>query len=766
MIDALGARMLRAARANRHKAELVIVAGLAVCSALPYHGLFEQWRYLLGVLGLVALAVVTSAVARALRWPWWGSVAAVVALGAVYTGEVVYSGRTRAGLPKPAMLTALWHGLTGSWSTLLNAGLPADATGDIVVLPIVAAGLVALIGAELVQRRPWRAAAAVPALVAFGAGLAFAGRTRPASLAHTLVVAGLVVALIYRRANPPVGRRGRDAGGRRFRVPSGARSAGLMAVVVAVGCSLGWLFPFGADAKPFGLRDHYTKPVVVRDAVTPLASLGARSAEAPDADLFTVTFTGVPAGTMIDRIPFAVLETYDGAAWGTAARFDAVGRRIVTDSYGAPVTGTVVRQSYELTAWWSSFLPRLDHPVAAVEGARNLAADRASGMLARSEQAPAQLSYTVDSLVPSPSVGPGEVPQPAGGLRPFGEYPRGEVPDQFASYVLQVTKGKASNYDELTALAADLQANFNVAAEATPGHSLGRLTQLVFEDPGAPFPSAYRVGTAEQYAAAFALAARVLTMPSRVVVGYKVDASRVATGAPVTVKGRDLTAWPEVFVSDRGWQAFDVLPVKTATVTDPKLPTTPALKPAEIQQGLDAAKCEAASCQAVGAADLPAVAHRSPLWYLLAVPLLAVVVLAAIFVSRLLLRRRRRSAADPAVRLAGAWKEVADRARSYGLMPHRYTLTPTDLAALLRPGTPGASSRLDELAPLVDMALYAPELPDGTDADRAWTLERSLRTDLRARVGPRSRVTAAVDPRPLLRRKEPERVAMAGVELA
>lgn len=66
-----------------------------------------------------------------------------------------------------------------------------------------------------------------------------------------------------------------------------------------------------------------------------------------------------------------------------------------------------------------------------------------------------------------------------------------------------------------------------------------------------------RRGFCVHYASAFAVLARELGAPTRLAVGY---ASYASTDDETNVLGRDLHAWPEIYIDDLGWVAFEPTP--------------------------------------------------------------------------------------------------------------------------------------------------------------------------------------------------------------
>lgn len=66
-----------------------------------------------------------------------------------------------------------------------------------------------------------------------------------------------------------------------------------------------------------------------------------------------------------------------------------------------------------------------------------------------------------------------------------------------------------------------------------------------------------RAGFCVHFATTFAVAARSMGVPTRVAVGY---ASRSQAERPVTIKAKDLHAWPEVFIDRVGWVPYEPTP--------------------------------------------------------------------------------------------------------------------------------------------------------------------------------------------------------------
>ena len=202
-----------------------------------------------------------------------------------------------------------------------------------------------------------------------------------------------------------------------------------------------------------------------------------------------------------------------------------------------------------------------------------------------------------------------------------------------------------------------------------------------------------RRGYCIHYAAAFTLMARSLGIPTRIAIGYAsqaaggdagtdadADAGATDAAARTFVSGRDLHAWPEVWIDDVGWVAFEPTPGGAGARADaapaPSDSSSSASPTAPAGSRTDAAPSAPASSGASGAPGAPD-GRPGPAegFGLRPVPLL----LALIAVCALALalpgavrwrqrRRRRRLAAVGGAPACAAWEEVLATAVDLGLL--------------------------------------------------------------------------------------------------
>jgi len=115
------------------------------------------------------------------------------------------------------------------------------------------------------------------------------------------------------------------------------------------------------------------------------------------------------------------------------------------------------------------------------------------------------------------------------------------------------------------------------------------------------------------------------------------------------------------------------------------------------------------------------------------------------------LRRRRGRRGPPERRVGGAWADVVDRMVE-ARVPVPRSASVTDVVAAGRGvfGS-GLGRHLEPLAGLVNESLFSRRPTDEATADQAWSHADGFRRALAQRLGPRRRLRAALDLRPLTR---------------
>ncbi|MBL7618336.1 transglutaminaseTgpA domain-containing protein, partial [Frankia sp. AgB1.8] len=571
--------------AARRAASLLLVAALALVDGWGFVRLFSaaDLRLLVPVAAVAPVLLVVAA-------SWGRRRPAPFALSALLwtVGFVlVAAALVTAGAGGPvARLAQVRTGVLAGPTRLLDVAVPAPADADLLVVPFLVTWLAAALGAELVVRTRTRLLPAGPALLGLLAATAAAVPGPGSNLAPATAlaaVAGLLV-LVRRPAAPtgtavpggnagPVGLPGsgpRSTGladgsaagpaaaaaaprappgapppppapprtpgpGRPSRPLAAARAIGALAVVVAAAVTAGALVP-GAFAAggPVDPRAYRATPADQVAGLNPLSALAGWTTR-PDDKLFTVGLTGQSAGPLPLRL--AVLSDFDGANWTSSARYTRAGQTIPAGRDQPATGGAPVTQELTVAGLTGTLLPTLDRPVQVGSATdAGLAADLADGLLLRTAPLTTGEHLTVVSR-----------PAAARSVAQLAALTSGTAAtaDQDAEYLAlpanlppvlralaRVAAGQGTGpFQEAALLQHYLATNFQFDPRVPPGHSLAHVEHFVADT---------RRGTSEQFATTFVLAARILGLPARVVVGF--PPAPPARAATVTVARRPAPA--------------------------------------------------------------------------------------------------------------------------------------------------------------------------------------------------------------------------------
>jgi len=657
----------------------VALVGIALVGfRTTFFGLGWLWVGLAGL--LVGLLVAHAAAAfRAL-----GVVTLLVAAAAylLLAGPIAVREDLVAGfLPSGATFATLVHMAVPGWKELLTALPPVDSEGPYMALPF----LFGLAGATLTYGVARRWPGAVLALVApvalLVASIVLGTQTPAAVLVQGAVFALVAIgwtALRSNRNRPAL----QNGAGRTTRAVT---TAGLLAVATAGGFFVGPMLP-GADHTRTVFRSSLEPPYDVTQFASPLA--GFRQYTEPNAaqqfDKTLLTVKGLPAGV---PLRFAALDSYDGFVWGAGnyanlgdgpdpegTSFRKVGTHIAAEGPGQEVTATVAVPAGGYSDVW---LPTFG-TVTGLEfaGARKdtlsddlrFNVDTNTGVLP--EKLAAGDQYTVTAYVQTPSK---ELPKTA-------DVADGTTVDASAlgfldDKVTPWTDRVDGQWEKVAAVAKALQDGAYTDGGTPgdyqnvflPGHSLLRMSQFM--------KSTQLAGNDEQYAAAYALVANRLGVPTRVVMGAIPEAGGV-------VKGKDVRAWVEVrladdswlpilasqFVPDRNKKPQQLIRKSEEKKTGAQVPPPAANNPPSVLQGPDQAQ-NATQLRNPPKDDNPLNPDNWPDWlrwlvfYVLLPLAVLLCVYGAIRGAKWLRRRRRRTTGPTAARVTGGWREIIDTAR-------------------------------------------------------------------------------------------------------
>jgi transglutaminase-like putative cysteine protease len=702
--------------------ELVLCAALTGCAGLSLHRAVEP-RYLLPV---VAVAATVPAVAVAL-WSvrarplslWLAAPASAASWLLVVTATVLHGRATAGLLPNPATLGATGSGLRDGWREVLAVILPVGAAPGVLVAVHGLVWLAGYVAAETVARTRSGLGALAPPLVVLVAGL-LAGVGAPGS--NGAVVVGFIALgglLLLVRARG----RGYLAG------------TALVAAVTLMAALVGPRLPVAHGRPPLDLRRYVQPASQPQPALDPLDQVSAWLAT-PDARLFTV----VAPNPQDWRV--AVLDRFDGTTWSTTGRFAPTGSRVPAPAV-PPAHPVRVTQHVTIDGLTGVWLPAAASPVV-VTGVP-VVVDPATGVLLSRTGLYPGLSYDVTSVVPDddPEQLLAAVPAADAEARAGLRLPPG-LPDALPALAQRATDGAAYPFQQATRLEAYLRDTGRYDPTAPPGHSYGHL---------AYFLAVTHRGTSEQFATAFAVLARTLGLPSRVVVGFRAG---TPTDRGWLVQGSDALVWPEVDFEGLGWVAFFPTPNTAATATSgDQAPAGSTSRRQQIDAGINAAPppAPAPSTGTRGPVRPRSGADNRLLWTVVALAPLGLVVgyLLLVLLVPALGRRHRRRARDGTALVAGAWQQALFALRPAGLAGVR-ALTTGEVAALgARRLGDGAGEHLYALAALADAAGFSGVALDRSAGEQAWRHVDAIAAAVRGAVGPRTVLRYRLGPAALRR---------------
>jgi transglutaminase-like putative cysteine protease len=735
--------------------ELVAVATLSAVGAVGFHRIFAGRSFLVPVLGAAVLPVAVSAAGHLRRWHVSTSLLASLVAFVLY---VMYAalGPTMPNLvPTASTFAELGRGLTNGWADLLSISLPARADPQLRVVACAVVWTGALLGAELAQRSRHLIAPAIPPLGAYVYTLFFAAGQPASPLIVPLAETAATLLLLLSHANrwaviEPGGLRARPVRGDEEaeavtyvpadrRVLVGLPIIGAALVVAAVASSM----PTSALRAAFDPRHLRPQDVVSREVVSPLAGVRRQLRLDPPRKLFTLQIDRLSDALLVPRVAVATLDRFDGATWTSTGRFSQVGSVLPRDE--KPTTPTrAVGQRYAIEALGGVWLPAAEQPVAIDGGDKPLAVqfDAASGNLITDRGSLAGLDYSVTSEVSTATPAELDALVPGSGKAFAVTTDTEGMPAEVRDLARTWSQVATSPYSKLQAIEKTLKEGYGYSQDVAQGHSYGRLVD---------FLTTTRVGYAEQFAATFAVMARSLGIPSRLVVGY-LTTDDTSGGGDVRADGvittHEAHVWAETYFEGAGWVSFDPTPARVPTTPPPKTKDETAANEGGLFEEQappnEVAPQEPAADHEAGGFPTRLLVVAAFLLLVLALPFLL------IGLKALVRRRRRRRARNPAEQVLGAWAEVVDRLLEVGV-PLEKSLTAREVAGRsIEFVSPGAQRLLYEMVPLVTAALFAPSGPSPERAALMYELVEQFGREIVTNRPMASRMVAALNPKPLL----------------
>ncbi|WP_243064573.1 transglutaminase family protein [Humibacter sp. RRB41] len=709
--------------------DVVVFAVLTLIGVLGFAPAFGPLGYLVAGIGGLVVGAAVAVVGVLLRLSVL--ITSLIAVGAyfVFGTALALPAEGIAGIvPTPTSLLDLATGSVFGWSDAVTLRAPLEAPPYIAVVPYATTLLVSLVCVSIALRWPAGSKRATlrAALILAGPVLVFLAAillgTRDPFYAGMRGVLFAAIALCWLGWRIRLSKRSiaADPGLTRKAI---AGSAVVVLVAVVIGGAAG-IVTAPSSSSRLVVRDAVQPPFDPLEYPAPLAGFRKYTNDLQKTKLFTAT--NLPSGTLVR---LATMDAYDGVVWSVtgpgeqtngSGSFELLGSSIPAPSLFT--AGATTTTKFTILGYDNVWMPNLgyvdkltfdSHP-GDTDPTTTVRVNTTTGTTAVTSGVSRGLSYTINATaqkipndkalknVPVASIAMPSVTN---------------VPDVVATKAEQYAGGSASAIQKLRNIERSLKKlgylSHGRASDPVPsraGEGADRMSDLLQKTP--------MVGDQEQYTSAFALMARHLGYPVRVVMGFKGHTDGKGT---VTYTGDDITAWDEVAFQGVGWVPFFPTPTKTDAPKDqtvkPKLQPQPQVRqppntPPKADDLLTPVKTKDSK--------LPTDKHAFvlPTWaYYVGGGVL--VVLLAIFVPMLIVtlrksRRRKRRARGPGDRqAAGAWDELVDRFGELGFrVPPVATRSQTASALTTQSGQQGIpleAEALHGLAADADAAVF-----DGT----------------------------------------------------
>ncbi|BFM25984.1 DUF3488 and transglutaminase-like domain-containing protein [Microbacterium sp. che218] len=738
---------------------------VAIVSAmLPVFSVIAPGPWVAGAVLVTAGVLGAGLLVRIARLP--AILASAIELGVWVVLLTVIFGRTTALLgliPTPATFASVPGLLSGASEEIRLGVAPVEPAVGLAFLLVGAIGGLALVldHVVLTARMPLLAGVG---LVAVSLIPTIAIPSDVDIVAFVLLAASLLFLLRVDTRARAIAASDRDPAPRRLGASSTALGVAAVAVIVAVVATP--LLP-----QP-GLRFATGGTGGIGTTINPNLELGNDLRQPREVDVLTVRTTG-PTAPYLRAV---TLSRFDGAVWQPDS----------SDTVPVPPDGPVfdrvgVDQDIALADWSttvtvdqldSPWLP-VPYPASTVTGLSGdwLGMPQNRTVVTRAGSTRNQV-YEVQANVPRPTleqirarqVGSPDLDPALSSLPP-------DVPAVIGDTARQVTAGASTSYDALI----DLQTWFRSSAFR---YSLDAPVEAGFDGAGMDAVADFlqvRAGYCVHYASAFAVMARSLGMPSRIVIGYLPGtASSIPQqgGTEYTVTSSQLHAWPEVYFQGIGWVPFEPtnslgVPTNFASnsTTGGAAPATPeedAAVPSTAPSPA-ASSADRGDTGAVEAGGAGVGARTGTAWIPSVVIALALLLLAAApSVVRTIVRRRRLAAAragDP----VAAWTAMREDAVDLGI-PSPASVSPRAYAAQLVDEHGVDADDVDLLRGALEEVSYAETAPDAAGGPALADAVERIRTQLASGASRTRRLVARVAPRSLIVRpgaEAPERETTA-----
>ena len=755
---------LDAASPRRSRAHLRLtlsVAAVIAASALPLLDVISPGGWLIASVVLTAALLTAGHLAHARRLPALAASGIQLALWALFLTALFLSDTALLWIiPTPESVRAVPPLFADGMTEIFVGSAPLDAGTPLSFLLVAAVGLFAIVLDHVVvtARMPLLAAVGVvtvwlvPALAV------------PSDM-DVLSFALLAVAVLFLLRTETQARETAGAAPAAPRPGSPARRAGVGATAVGIGAIAVVVAITVTPLLPTPTARPAAGGIGPTTTIDPSLSLGHDLRQPISVPVLNVR-SNTPTPPYL-RV--ATLSSFDGAQWRPdrlrTQPLEAVGEdEPQGGGFGAvevdeSLRVTAYRTTVEVTNLSSAWLP-VAYPAVGVTGLEAGWEAMPYNRTVVSESATTQGQvYEVLTHLPRPTREQIRATDAGGTVLQDATYQLPDVPmDVIAQTAVEVTAGAETDYDKLVALQSWFRGD-------EFSYSLRAPVQQGFDGSGIEAIEQFllsKEGYCVHFASAFAVMARTLDMPSRIVVGYLPGTGNgeiVDGETEYQVNSDQLHAWPEVHFAGIGWVPFE--PTKSLGTPTSFLPErVPTADDAgqDVSEGLDPAAGPEPALEAPEPSIAPDLGDQAvpdavaPPILTLSSALTALGVLIALLLPALVreVLRRRRLRAAAAGDCAAAWLSVREAALDLGIaVPAAESPRAFGARLVAEHGAPAEA--IATLVSAIEHASYAPPAggPAGAQqglADAAASVHSALATAV-----PRgTRVRSLLAPRSLV----------------
>ena len=746
-------------------AQGLALAALLAGASLSLSRLYVGLAWVLPVWLSMACALGLSALLRRRGVGQLLSLLAMVAGFVVVTGILLFPDTLVLVIPTTRTLSAMWLAGQDALRGISEQAAPVRVTQEFVFLTCAGAWAVttAADGLAFRARQPLLALVPVLGLFVFPALIR---DTSPAWYAAWFLLGGAGLLLFESRARLATWGRWvsspRARPGEGWRLPlTRAASTGrwMLAVAGTLALVLASMLP-GYGQGPL-LDYHSGRTLGASISINPFVSLRTRLSSDENIPVFDVVASGSSYWRLL------TLDRFDGTTFTPSSPTRVVpfsGDTSADQDPGAPTADITQRFTIRRLGGPSVYLPAAAAPVSVRAGRSRVYQSPRNRDLTLQRRLRPGLSYTVVSRVLKPTAVQLAGPKDYGSVLGIDSYlDASNVDPDVRRLAVEKVRGKDTPFEKALAIQDYLRSsafkyNLDVPALSSGGNQLRRFLLSV------------REGYCEQFAAAMAVMARIVGIPSRVAVGFTPG---VPQGERFEVGSKDAHAWPELYFPGVGWVRFEPTPrgdgqvdvppytTEAGRLTTPST-TTPggpgAAGPTQNTSPGGNSQLQSQNEEPGATIGTPESSGRRAARRGLIAALVLLALVALVPASKLgrNAMARRRAGRRPRDVVAEAYQELTGWAGDAGI-GRRAAETPHAYARRMAAEFQDDARSLDDLTELYVTAEYARGEPGGEQAQQARRLASAARSRLAARLGWRRRVGAMLSPRSLVSQRGPVR---------